>query len=79
MENVCSLMELKSDEIGVLYRIENLEKAKHKRLIEMGFVSDAKLEVLRKNKNIVLVGVRGFTLCLDKRLAEAIKVYRGKR
>ena len=76
MESV-KLCELKTGDKAVLSRIEGVEISRHKRLIELGLVGGAKIEVLKKEKNIMLVGVRGYALSLDGLVTNCIEVYRG--
>ena len=79
MTNIVSLSSLIEKERCVISKIEQIEVAKHKRLIELGFVKDEKLEVLKKNKNLMIVGLRGYSLCLDCSLAASIKVIKGAK
>lgn len=77
MNNLVRLSELKQGEQAVLYKIEGLEKAKHKRLLELGFVSGTPLYCIKSNaRQGLIVGIRSFTLCLDKYLCDKIMVFR---
>ena len=77
MKSEVLLSSLKERDACVLTGINNIEKTKHKRLIELGFVYGEKLEVLKKNKNFLIIGIRGYCLCLDFSLANSISVVRG--
>jgi len=61
-----------------LEKIQGVDEAKHKRLIELGFVKGTKLEVIKNHfkQGIVVIGIRGFTLCLDYALAEGVFVWK---
>ncbi len=76
MENTCALFDLNERQEGVVCEIYGIERAKHKRLVELGFVFGEKVVILKKNKNLVIVGIRGYSLCLDKRLSGSIKVFK---
>ena len=72
MENLKPLTDLKQGDIANIACI----KKRHKRLIELGFFDGAKIEVLKTNKlsKLMLVGIRGFCLCLDFNLASRVFV-----
>ena len=61
MENTCALFDLNERQEGVVCEIYGIERAKHKRLVELGFVFGEKV---------------GYSLCLDKRLSGSIKVFK---
>lgn len=79
MEKIMPLFDVKPGRVGVLARIDGVEKNKHKRLIELGFYEGARLEVLVRRPNIAIVGVRGYAMSLDRTLMEKILVYGGER
>lgn len=76
MENLKPLTDLKQGDIANIACIKNLDEKRHKRLIELGFFDGAKIEVLKTNKlsKLMLVGIRGFCLCLDFNLASRVFV-----
>ncbi len=76
MENLARLSELKKGDEGVIYKIDGLEKAKHKRLLELGFVEGTPIFCIKSSKQGLIVGIRSFTLCLDTYLCQRILVYR---
>ena len=62
--------------VCVIEQIAGLEQAVHKRLIEMGFVKNAKVSVI-KNKpkaKLMLISIRGYLLSLDYNLAQKVQV-----
>lgn len=57
--------------------ISGLDLHKHKRLIELGFISGTKVMVLKNSKSskTMVIGIRGYTLSIDYMLAEKILVW----
>ena len=61
----------------VLSEIRGLEIAKHKRLVELGFVQGTKIEILKNSRKAktMVIGIRGYTISIDYLLAENIFVW----
>jgi len=74
MENIVKLSSLKSGEVSVISKIEGLELLTHKRFIELGFVKNAKIEIIKMSSNAMIVGIRGFCLSIDNLVADCIFV-----
>lgn len=70
------LIDVKQGEKVCFCNIDNMQEDKHKRLMELGFVSGTKIEVLKKTKGVSLVGLRGFAVALDKEILSKIKVWK---
>lgn len=70
------LSDLKEEKVGVVQGIVLCDIEKHKRLIELGFVSYTKVEMLKNDRRAksVVVGVRGYALALDYTIADGIWV-----
>ena len=81
MENLCYLNQIEQGSLCVIHDKVGLDLARHKRLIELGFVNGTKLKVIKNSKKakILLVGLRGFSISLDYDLAEKIRVNRGNQ
>ncbi len=77
MANLIPLNKLSVGETAIIDRLENIETKKRKRLNEMGFFCGAKIVVLKKLRSVLIVGIRGFALCLDRETAENIWVMGG--
>lgn len=71
---VKTLFELNKGDKGVINNVFGMEEKKIKRLIELGFVPFEKVEVINKQKNIILLGIRGYAICLDKQIASHIEI-----
>lgn len=67
------LSQVKTGETVVLSEVQVDNIKKHKRLIELGFVKNTKITMLKNHKpNGILVGIRGYSLALDNKLADSI-------
>ena len=78
MENIVKLSSLKEKETSVIFLVEEIEQKMNRRLIELGFVKNEKVEViknLKKGKNM-LISIRGYVLSLDYFIASKIMVYK---
>lgn len=74
-------IKLSEAEIGkecLICSVEEEDKAKHKRLCELGFCSGLKIFVERKTKNLMMVGALGCCFSIDKTLANKIIVFQEK-
>lgn len=69
-----NLNDVNKGERAVITGIDGLNIKRIKRLYELGFAKNEVVEVLKKNKNIILVGIRGYAICLDKEIACHIQV-----
>ncbi len=76
MENITSLDKIKTNGVAIICKIEGLEKRKHKRLLELGFTSKTKVKVIKKNNlaKLIMLGIRGYTICMDFNMAKCIFV-----
>ncbi len=62
----------------LIYKVNEENEAKHKRLCELGFCSGLKVFVEKKTKNLMMVGALGCCFSIDKTLASKILVYQEK-
>lgn len=72
-----SLCDLTVGEKTVVKKVEMVDKKICARLIEMGFVKNQKIDVVKnfkKTKTMVVI-IRGCVLALDYNLAKSIMVY----
>ena len=76
MENLVKLCEVRENQEVVLCEVEGVEIKKAKRLIELGFVKQAKIYLLKKTKGLILVGIRGSYIAIDEEIAKGIKVFK---
>lgn len=77
MENIVKLSSLKEKQKAVIYKLELKQEKICRRLIELGFVKNEKIEVvknLRKGKTM-LIAIRGFILSIDYFIAEGILIW----
>ena len=77
MENKRLLCDLKNDEKTVVFELRNFDKKMWARLIEMGFVKQQKISVIKnlKKAKTMIVSIRGYVLALDYNLAKNVIVY----
>ena len=75
MNKLIELCFAKDGGIVVFENIKDIETKMHKRLIELGFVKGTKINVIKKTKELILVGIRGFSISLDYKLCEKIFVW----
>ena len=78
MENIVKLSSLKEKEKSVIFLVEEINQKMNRRLIELGFVKNEKVEViknLKRGKNM-LIAIRGYVLSLDYFIASKIMVYK---
>lgn len=72
---IIKLSEVRSGEECLIHKVEVEDNAKHKRLCELGFCAGLKVYVMKKTKNMMLVGALGCCFSIDKTLAGKIFVY----
>lgn len=72
---IMKLSDIKQDGSAVLESIDKIEEKKQKRLLELGFVEGTKMKVLNKSKGLLLIGVRGYSIALDKEITDNINVW----
>lgn len=70
-----NLMQTQENKEYLICKIEIQDELKHKRFCELGFCSGMKIAVLRKTKNLLLVGALGCCFSIDRVLSEKIVVY----
>ncbi len=78
MVNIVKLSSLKEKEKSVIFLVEEINQKMNRRLIELGFVKNEKVEViknLKRGKNM-LIAIRGYVLSLDYFIASKIMVYK---
>ena len=79
MENIVKLSSLKSGNKTIIKNVDEINEKMNRRLIELGFVKNQKIEILKnfnKAKNM-LVCVRGCVLSIDYFIADKVVVYGG--
>lgn len=59
----------------LIYKVNISDVAKHKWLCELGFCEGLKLVVVKKTRNLLIVGALGCCFSIDNTLAEQIFVY----
>ena len=76
MNKELNLSQINDNSLVVITKIEGLDLKIHKRLIELGFVLNTKIKIIKNNKKskIMLVGLRGYVLSLDFFIASKIFV-----
>ena len=76
MFNEKVLIDLKAKDKAIIFKILDFDIKQKNRLIEMGFVKNQKIEVVKnfKKTKTMIVLVRGYTLALDYFLAKNIIV-----
>ena len=72
---IMKLSDIKQDGSAVLESIDKIEEKKQKRLLELGFVEGTKIKVLKKSTGLLLIGVRGYSIVLDKEITDKINVW----
>lgn len=72
---IIKLSDARNGEECLIYKVDVQDNAKHKRLCELGFCAGLKVFVLKKTKNMMLVGALGCCFSIDKTLASRIFVY----
>ena len=77
MENTTKLSNLKQGDKCVIQKLDIQDTAKKKRMIELGFCSGLKVQILKTSKELMLVGVLGCSYSIDKDLASKIFVWKG--
>lgn len=73
--DILKLSEARSGEECLIAKVDVQDESKHKRLCELGFCSGLKVFVLKKTKNMMIVGALGCCFSIDKTLAGKIYVY----
>lgn len=79
MEKVVYLSSFQSGQKAIIKRVDEINQKMNRRLIELGFVKNQKIEILKnfnKAKNM-LVCVRGCVLSIDYFVANKVVVYGG--
>jgi len=67
---------IEQEKVCVIDSLFDLKQDLHKRLIEMGFVTGAKISVIKNKKRakIMLISIRGYLLSLDYFIAQRVSV-----
>ena len=52
-----------------------MQEEKHKRLLELGFIKGTRVEIIKRTKDALLIGIRGYVIALDKDVAGCIFVW----
>ena len=75
MAKLVTLDLVREGAVAVIDKLNVSELKIYKRLLELGFVKGTKLEVIKKTKQVLLVGIRGYTLAIDKKITEQIDCF----
>lgn len=73
--NIIKLSEAKEQKEYLIFKISIENISKHKRLCELGFCPGLKVLVMKKNKNLLMVGALGCCFSIDHDLSDNILVY----
>ena len=78
MENIIELIKLKGGQSSAVYSVNEFDKKMNRRLIELGFVKNEKIEVIKnlKKSKSMLIAIRGYVLSLDYIIAEKVLVWK---
>ena len=74
MAKLTKLKDLKNNKC-VISNIQNMQEEKHKRLLELGFIKGTRVEIIKRTKDTLLIGIRGYVIALDKDVAGCIFVW----
>ena len=72
MGKLVNLDNLNVGQGAVIEGFKDIELRKAKRLVELGFVKGTKIVLIKRTKDVFLVGIRGFSMALDKKIANQI-------
>jgi len=78
MEKIVKLLELENGAHTAVYKVNEFDKKMNRRLIELGFVKNEKIEVIKnlKKSKSMLISIRGYVLSLDYIIAERVMVWK---
>lgn len=73
--NIIKLSEAKPQKEYLIFKVTEIDMSKHKRLCELGFCPGLKVFVMKKNRNLLMVGALGCCFSIDRNLSDNILVY----